>query len=116
MKKIKIPSQFTKLTTRVDRTYKLEFSTGELKGDKAADLMSMLMDECWLLIASEDKLKETDVPDEKADSMTNSKTQAQRLRATLFVLWEQRGKQGDFEDFYKTRMERIIEQVKSNLE
>jgi hypothetical protein len=44
------------------------------------------------------------------------KTPGQRLRATIYVWWQQAGEQGDFETFYLHKMEKIIEGVKSKLE
>ena len=72
------------------------------------------MNEGWLLW-SPNELKEVDVPDEHADAMTGQKTQAQRVRAVLFKLWEQNGKQGDFESYYRSKTEQIIDQLKEKL-
>lgn len=35
-------------------------------------------------------------------------TQSQRLRSTLYRLWEKSGTQTPFEDWYRDRMDRII--------
>jgi hypothetical protein len=53
---------------------------------------------------------------ETADSMTNRKTQAQRLRGCLFKVWETKGSPGSFETYYQSQMELIIEQVKSKID
>lgn len=115
--KVTLPAIFTKAETRVDGSIKIVFETREM-GEDAATLFGLVHKEGWLLF-SPNELKEadlTDVPDEKADSMTASKTRAQRLRATLFVLWKQRGEQGDFESFYSAQMDRLIEHIKDKLE
>ena len=39
-----------------------------------------------------------------------------RLRACLYVAWEQAGKPGEYEDFYRHRMERFINDVKNKLQ
>jgi hypothetical protein len=44
------------------------------------------------------------------------KTKSQRLRGTLFVMWTQQGKQGEFTQFYSSYMERVIENIKSKLD
>jgi len=49
------------------------------------------------------------------DLMDKDKTPSKRLRNVLFKLWEQSGT-GDFKDFYKTKMEQIIEHYKSKLD
>lgn len=112
--KVTFPAQLTKVETRADRTVKLVFDTRELGEDSSA-LFKLAHSEGWLLFSS-NELNESDIPDEKADAMTSTKTQAQRLRATLFVLWKQRGANGDFEAYYRTQLERIIESVKDKLE
>lgn len=46
----------------------------------------------------------------------DTKTPSQRLRAVLFILWRQADGTGDFEDFYRRRIEDIINSVKRKLE
>jgi hypothetical protein len=105
---------FSKITSRADRSYKLEFETRELSGQDATTLMQLLHNEGYLLFAP-NPIQETDIPDEKADSMTNQKTQAQRLRAVIFKIWETNGKNGSFETFYQSYMEKIIGQLKEKI-
>jgi len=45
----------------------------------------------------------------------NEKSPAQRLKSILFVFWNQNGSKGDFEDFYKDYIEKIIENIKEKL-
>lgn len=77
--------------------------------------MNMLQQEGYLLFAP-NPLQESDIPDEKADSMTNKKTQAQRLRGCLFKVWETKGSNGSFETYYQAQMELIISQVKEKID
>lgn len=114
--KVLLPATLSKVASRKDRSYTLSFDTRELSGNEAATLLGELMNEGWLLYSPNEDLTEEDVPDEKADSMTGSKTQAQRLRSTLYVLWKQRGQNGSFESFYRSNMETIIELIKEKLE
>lgn len=44
-----------------------------------------------------------------------TKTPSQRLRGVLYVLWEQTGKSGDFETFYRQKMEGLINLIKNKL-
>jgi hypothetical protein len=46
----------------------------------------------------------------------DTKTPSQRLRAVMYVWFRQSKAQGEFEDFYKREMERIIETYKGHLE
>ena len=113
--KAMLPAIFTKITSRVDKSYKVEFETRELSGEAAATLMSLLQNEGWLLF-SPNELQEVDVPDEKADSMTGQKTQAQRLHGVIYRIWEAKGKPGTSDDYYRKIMEATIEQYKTELD
>lgn len=114
--KATFPAQLYKVNSKVDRSYSLTFVTRELGGVEAVALLDDLMNEGWLMWSSDNDLTDADVPDEKADSMTGQKTQAQRLRAVIYRLWEQKGKKGDSESYYRSIMESLIEQVKERLE
>ncbi len=113
--KAQLPAIFHKITSRADRSYKLEFETRELSGEAAATLMTMLLNEGWLLF-SPNELQEADVPDEKADSMTNQRTKAQSLRGVIYRIWEAKGKPGTSEDYYQKTMSAIIDQLKAELD
>lgn len=62
-------------------------------------------------ISKEDMI---DIPEPQKD-YRDEKSPGQRLRSAWFRLWEQQGKQGDFETFYKNQMERLINQIKEKL-
>lgn len=111
-----LPASLKKVSSRADRSYDLTFTTRELAGEEASFLLGQLQTEGWLLYSANDDIENADVPDEKADAMVGQKTQAQRLRAVIYVLWEQRGSKGNFEEYYRTYLEGIIEQVKAKLE
>lgn len=114
--KITLPVQFIKPVFKVDGSVKLEFETREMSGLESAILIDYRQHEGWLMFSPNNDLKEADVPDEKADSMTGQKTQAQRLRGVIYRLWEQNGRQGDSETYYKSMMEKVIDQLKEKLE
>lgn len=62
------------------------------------------------------KPEEVDVPEGNAPENRGEKTPSQRLRAVLYVWWEQQGKQGgDFEFFYRQHMEKLIDHIKEKL-
>jgi hypothetical protein len=50
------------------------------------------------------------------EKIDGGKTPHQRLRATIFIWWEQSDRPGDFETWYRMKMEKIIEFVKGKLE
>lgn len=61
---------------------------------------------------SDEEVEETVTVDKDVEN----KTQSQRLRAVLFLLWKSRGSEGEFRTFYHEQLERIINKVKSLLE
>jgi hypothetical protein len=58
-----------------------------------------------------------DVPKENA-IVDEGKSPAQRLRAVLYILWEQSGKKkyDTFEMYYSVQMERILNTLKERLD
>jgi hypothetical protein len=114
--KLSFPAQLTKISSRADRSYKLEFSTRELSGIEAVSLLDELLSEGFLLYSPNDDFEEADVPKEKADAGLGTKTPSQRLRSVLYVFWEQSGKKGSFEDYYRVQIEKLIEYIKEKLE
>lgn len=116
MSAIKLPAIFSSIRSRKDRSFALGFDTRELGAD-AAELMKIQGTECWLLIAPDDSLDAVDIPQVKPDTGANQKTPSQRLRAVLFVYWNQLGKpDGDFENFYRLKVERLVDQYKALLD
>lgn len=114
--KVLMPAILSKVASRKDRSYTLSFDTRELRGSEASILLDTLQQEGWILFSPNEDLKESDVPDERADSMTGQKTQAQRLRGVIYRLWEQNGKNGKFDDYYRSITESLIDQIKDRLE
>ena len=53
---------------------------------------------------------------DKVDIEVEGKTKSQRMRGVLFVLWQQQGSQGEYTQFYGNYMEKLIDNIKSNLD
>ena len=113
---VKLPTILSKVSSRKDRSYSLTFETRELSGKDAAMLLDFLQAEGWLLFSPENNFETSDIPDEKPNAMVGQKTQAQRLRAVIYKLWELKGKQGQFEAYYSSVLENMIDQIKEKLE
>ena len=58
-------------------------------------------------------LKDIKIDKSKYDK---AKTPSQRLRSILYLIWDHLGKQGDFQDFYNDKMEKLINSYKEKLD
>lgn len=115
--KVLFPATIVKIETLGDRTIKItQHVSKELPADDSTKLFSLAHNEGWNCFSSSEDITEADIPNEKPDPMTGTKTQAQRLRGVIYRIWEQTGKKGDSESFYRTYMERLIEREKAHLE
>lgn len=110
---MKFAGYFTGFGSKADGSARLSFSTQELNADDFKLLKENLNSFGWLLFQS-NEIKSEDLPNEQAED--GSKTPSKRLRATLFILWKQQGEKNDFEQFYRTNMEKLIKVVKSKLD
>lgn len=110
---VQVPAQVTNLNPRADRSWKLTFETRELSGEEVKILADNFQSEGWLVF-SPNEIKTVDMP--KGDADSGAKSQSQRLRDVIFIMWKQRGGKGDYETYYRTQLERLIEHIKSKLE
>lgn len=112
---VKVPAILEGINTLKDRTLKVTFHTNEISAETGASLMRLNQNFGWLLFASEG-VSEIEIPSEPPKEFRNEKSQSQRLRAVLFLWWQQDGSKGEFESFYRQKMETIINWVKDKLE
>lgn len=91
----------------------LSFHSQELSKEEMVSVMQFYQSFGYLLFSPE-QLGEEDIPKEKL-SPDEEKSPSKRLRSILFIIWKQQGGEGDFEAFYRKKMEAIIEQLKSRL-
>ena len=110
---VQVPAIVVNMNPKADRSWKLVFETRELSGDEVKILADSFQGEGWLVFKPNEDIKQSEIPADVADSGT--KSQSQRLRDVLFVLWKQKGGKGDFESFYRVNLEKFIEFTKSKL-
>lgn len=115
---LQIAAQLSKATTMAHRSLRLVFDSQEQLTDEQIARLVALHDKVGHLcfLPEERKIDTLDVlalPPLQFDK--DEKSQSQRLRGALYVLWEQKGKEGSFIDFYQRAMEKIIDQVKERL-
>jgi hypothetical protein len=111
---IQVPAQVINMNPRADRSWRLQFETRELSGDEVKVLADNFQGEGWLVFKPNGDISQSEIPKETADSGT--KSQSQRLRDVIFILWKQKGGKGDYETFYRVSLEKLIEHVKAQLE
>lgn len=113
MKALRTDAQLTSATTRADGSLGLRFATPEMTSVEKAAVFELQNKNVVLFI------QPTDEPDEivEVKGQFEEKSPSQRLRAVLFLLWRQgdASEVCDFSQFYRNRIEAVIEQVKSKL-
>lgn len=102
-----------------DKSVKVIFETNELTPEQVMGIAGNLQQFGYLAFKNEPfKNKEKEVLENlRSDFEDTGKTPSQRLRAVLYVSWEQKpeGYQ-TFEDYYRSKMELIIDHYKNKLD
>jgi hypothetical protein len=101
----KTPGYLSGFSSRADGSAGLRFATQELPLG-SFDVLHKLNGQFGWLLFSENEIQDEEIPTEDAEE--GKKRPSVRLRAALFVLWTQTGKPGDFEGFYRERMDKLI--------
>jgi len=113
MKSLQVQAVITGIRAKVDRSLGISINTPELSTQEKALFFELQGLNSQLTITPLDEKAEGI---ETIDKELGGKSYSQRLRAVLFVLWKQEGEQGKFDDFYRLKMEQMIEHFKSKLE
>lgn len=115
---IQFKSLISQITTLKDGSIKVSIETPEFNcAEDVAKLFSFRNKEVWTAIEDVPLVRGENFnpPAEIKSLKSDKKSPSVRLRAILYVLWEQKGKQGDFEEYYEAQMERFISFVKEKL-
>ena len=115
--RILLPVSLNPISRRKDRSVKVSLETRELSPTEIMTLMAIEGEEMWMSLATTEQ-ELPDAPEEAPELET--KTLAQRQRAVLFILYKKahdEGKTiGNFDMYYREKMEKIIEQLKSKID
>lgn len=116
--KIVLDATLESLSTRMDNTIKVTIGTQEVEAQQAASLFA-LRGKFVKVLLSDNNIEQKQI--ESVDKLqvkdeSNNKSNSQRLRSTLFILWQQSKQVTNFDDFYNAEMNRIIEHFKSKLQ
>lgn len=114
-----LPSFLEKFESLKDRTVKLTFGTMELTPEQLGEIGQALQREGYLAFKDDAfKSEEKELLENlESDFDDGRKTQAQRLRAVLYRLWERKPEgYEDSELFYRYKTEKVIEHFKKQLD
>lgn len=103
---MKLPNcTISKVSTQADRSVKIVLETQELSPEAMAALFSSYGEEM-------ESVEVDIIPEDGGRSPST------RLRSVLYVIWEHKGKKAhpEFETFYRSKMNAIIEQLKEKIE
>jgi hypothetical protein len=111
-----IPATISKLSTMADRGIRVQIDTQELTPEYGALLFS-LKDSFGYFTFTERPIEadEVEVPEYVPD-FKNEKSPSQRLRAVLYLMWQNTDKKISSEQFYREQMDKIIEHYKGKLD
>jgi hypothetical protein len=105
------------LSTRMDDTIKVVIGTQEVTAEQGLALLKLRGKFCKVMLSDTAiEQKEIDAVDSlPIKDESNNKSNSQRLRSVLFLLWQQSGNSSTFDDYYKGSMNTIIDHFKSKL-
>lgn len=105
------------ISTRNDGSVKLSIGTQELDSSKAGDLFQLRNKYVKILLSDSNisALEEKLVDEEKVQGGKKAKSPQQRLRSVMFRVHEQQGISQEFDQWYKTEVENLIDRYKEIL-
>lgn len=118
IKGILLASYVESISTRKDKSVKIVLGTQELSQGNAGELFSLQnkIVACYISPKETIDQKEMDQVD-KVDPEFQGKSQSQRIRNTLFRVFEKNPEgHKEFDSFYKAKTELYIEHLKSRID
>lgn len=109
---IKCNAIITSITAKQDGSLGLRIATPELTAEEKLAVMALQGINTDLLISPLDTAPAETV---EVKSEISSKSQGQRIRSVLFLLWKQNGEPGLFEEYYHSKTELYINSLKERL-
>lgn len=118
MKGIIFAGQIENITTRKDHTVKISIGTQELSPLKAGEIFETMNKLVAVYLSSKEVIPQSEI--DQVDALNPDlpgKSQSQRLRAVLYVLFEKNNEgHKDFDSFYKNHTDVIIEHLKKKID
>lgn len=118
MSKLILPVILSSYRPRQDGSWSVTLSTNILRKDEKDIIDSMHQKLCCAMIKDSDVIAdEIEVFDKIELEMIDAKlTPSKRLYNVFYRLWEKDNKPGEFKDYYKVKMEMVIEFYKGKLD
>lgn len=112
---LKVPATITKVTTMSDEGLRLQVDTQSIGAEDSALIMNLYNKLGWFVFADQPPTADDckDMPEIVLEE--GEKQPSQRLRATLFVYWEQKKIPEAFDLFYRRKMNEFINIIKDKL-
>lgn len=110
MKAISLSIVIDGIRAKKDRSLGLTVSTPEMTVEEKTLMFELQGVNCHATIQPIDE-EFPEIVEVKAE--TDRKTASSRLRGILWVLWDKRGREGDFDTFYRQQIEKVIERIKT---
>lgn len=114
-----VEAYISKLTTLVgDNTIRLTVDCQEMSPEREAELLRLKRKSGWFffLESPEAEIDTRQLPDMSMLDGAKEKTPSQRMRAVIWRHWERTDKAVSFDQFYRDKMEGIIDYLKGKLD
>ena len=113
-----VPAEVSKVTSMSNRSIRIQVDTEEDLADKQiAELFNFFEKRGWFTFLIERNIDAVDIintPEWKPE-FPEEKSPASRMRGVIFRIWESKGKPGEYDDYYKRHMNKIIEALKDKI-
>lgn len=116
MKHIQFAVIIDGVTKKKDSTLSLKLGTQELLPEDTANIFEMGNKQVYCtLSATEVKIDDLNIPETMME-FKSDKSPSERLRNALYVYWENKRKDLDWDTFYKQQMDKFIGHVKEKID
>ena len=116
MDKLTTPVILNSYRPKKDKSVSITFETDEKTAQQIGELHSLVGSYGILLFKPENQLTAAEIKEiDELDLEMGGKTKGQRLRNTIYKVWETTGSEVDFKDFYAERMEGLIGKMKDEI-
>ena len=113
---ILLPVTIENITTRKDKTLKVVLGTQEATPKEAGQLFELLNQYAFVYISGKEISKEQIEAVDEVDIDLGGKSQSERIRNTLFVLFNQDAEGfSTFDNYYQSKTEKYLEHLKSKI-